>query len=69
MYSTSLQYCQGEKTVLNRTSYFLILAVLTGILGAVDILGTASPMARIFCVLFLAFFAISYLLEKRPPVT
>jgi uncharacterized membrane protein YtjA (UPF0391 family) len=54
--------------VLNRTSYFLILAVLTGLLGTGGILGTASPTARIFCVIFLAFFVISYLWERRPPV-
>jgi uncharacterized membrane protein YtjA (UPF0391 family) len=59
---------RGGVTVLNRTSYFLILAVITGILGAGGILGAASPMARILCVLFLASFLISYLWERRPPV-
>lgn len=54
--------------MLNRTSYFLILAILAGLLGTGGILGEASPMARIACVLFLAFFAISYLWERRPPL-
>jgi uncharacterized membrane protein YtjA (UPF0391 family) len=59
---------QGGVIVLNRTSYLLIMAVMAGLLGAGGILGTASPMARIFCVIFLAFFVISYLWERRPPV-
>lgn len=59
---------RGGVRVLNRTSYFLVIGIFLGVLGAAGILGPASPMTWIFCVLFLAFFAISYLYERKPPV-
>jgi uncharacterized membrane protein YtjA (UPF0391 family) len=54
--------------VLNRNSYFLIIAIVSGLLGAGGLAGKASPMAMIIFVIFLALYVISYLWEKRPPV-
>ncbi len=54
--------------MLNRTSYFLILAVIAGILGFGEFLGAASSAAKITFILLTAFSTISYLLGKRPPI-
>lgn len=55
--------------MLSRTYYFLIFAVLAGVLGFGEFLGSASSAAKIVFILLLAFSTISYLLGKRPPVT
>ena len=55
--------------MLNWRTLFLVIAVLSGILSMGNTMGSASSLARIAFILFLAFFCISYLLSKRPPVT
>ncbi len=55
--------------MLSRTYFFLIFAVLAGILGFGEFLGEASSGAKIIFILLLAFSTISYLLGKRPPIT
>ncbi len=54
--------------MIGKTQLFLIIAVLSGVLGICNILGSASSLAMILSILFMAIFAISFLLDKRPPV-
>lgn len=54
--------------MLNRTSYFLIFAIIAGILGFGEFLGDASAMGKIMFILFMSFSTISYLLGKKPPI-
>ncbi len=55
--------------MFNWRSFFLVIALLTGTLSMLDAAGSASSVARIAFILFMAMFFISYLLSKRPPVT
>ncbi len=58
-------WCCKELAMLNWAFAFLIVALLAALLGFTGIVGPASWIAELICVLFLALFLASVISDRR----